>query len=52
MNNGGGQFPSGVSDMTLKGWNAVIDTNLNGTFLMCQEGAPNVAVLFNFFFLL
>ncbi|XP_063875636.1 peroxisomal trans-2-enoyl-CoA reductase-like isoform X2 [Scylla paramamosain] len=37
VNNGGGQFPSGVSDMTLKGWNAVIDTNLNGTFLMCQE---------------
>ncbi|XP_045134680.1 peroxisomal trans-2-enoyl-CoA reductase-like isoform X3 [Portunus trituberculatus] len=37
VNNGGGQFPCGVSDMTLKGWNAVIDTNLNGTFLMCQE---------------
>ncbi|XP_027216431.2 peroxisomal trans-2-enoyl-CoA reductase [Penaeus vannamei] len=37
VNNGGGQFPSPVSNMSLKGWNAVIETNLTGTFLMCRE---------------
>lgn len=38
VNNGGGQFPSMASDMKLKGWNAVIDTNLTGTFVMSKEG--------------
>lgn len=38
VNNGGGQFPAPVSAMSLKGWNAVIETNLTGTFLMCREG--------------
>ncbi len=38
VNNGGGQFPSGIADMSLKGWNAVIETNLTGTFLMSREG--------------
>jgi len=37
VNNGGGQFPCGASDMSLKGWNAVIETNLTGTYLMCRE---------------
>lgn len=37
VNNGGGQFPSMTSDMSLKGWNAVIETNLTGTFLMSKE---------------
>ncbi|KAK3891451.1 hypothetical protein Pcinc_004654 [Petrolisthes cinctipes] len=37
VNNSGGQFPSPVSAMSLKGWNAVIETNLTGTFLMCRE---------------
>uniref|UniRef100_A0A914WXD9 Peroxisomal trans-2-enoyl-CoA reductase n=1 Tax=Plectus sambesii TaxID=2011161 RepID=A0A914WXD9_9BILA len=37
VNNGGGQFPSPASDISLKGWNAVIETNLTGTFLMCRE---------------
>ena len=37
VNNGGGQFPSMTHDMTLKGWNAVIETNLTGTFLMSRE---------------
>ncbi|XP_066967680.1 peroxisomal trans-2-enoyl-CoA reductase-like isoform X2 [Macrobrachium rosenbergii] len=37
VNNGGGQFPSPVADMSLKGWNAVVETNLTGTFLMCRE---------------
>ena len=37
VNNGGGQFPSMTQDMSLKGWNAVIETNLTGTFLMSRE---------------
>ncbi len=38
VNNGGGQFVSPVADMKTKGWKAVIDTNLNGTFNCCQQG--------------
>lgn len=38
VNNGGGQFPSPASDISLKGWNAVIETNLTGTYLMMREG--------------
>jgi len=37
VNNGGGQFPCPAADMTLKGWNAVIETNLTGTYLMSRE---------------
>ncbi|KAF4094453.1 hypothetical protein AMELA_G00015160 [Ameiurus melas] len=37
VNNGGGQFSSPAANMSLKGWNAVIDTNLTGTFLCCRE---------------
>ncbi|XP_021962925.1 peroxisomal trans-2-enoyl-CoA reductase [Folsomia candida] len=37
VNNGGGQFLSPAADMTLKGWNAVIETNLTGTYLMMRE---------------
>jgi len=37
VNNGGGQFLSPAADISLKGWNAVIETNLTGTFLMCKE---------------
>lgn len=32
VNNAGGQFVSGAEDIRPKGWHAVIDTNLNGTF--------------------
>ena len=39
VNNGGGQFPSPASEISLKGWNAVIETNLTGTFLMSREGS-------------
>ena len=35
--NAGGQFPSPAADIPLKGWNAVIETNLTGTFLCCQS---------------
>jgi len=35
----GGQFPQPAIDFSLKGWNAVVDTNLNGTFHMMQSAA-------------
>ena len=38
VNNGGGQFLSPASNITSKGWHAVIETNLTGTFMMCREG--------------
>ena len=38
INNGGGQFPGPAESFSLKGWNAVIETNLTGTFLCCREG--------------
>uniref|UniRef100_A0A2P2HXT9 Peroxisomal trans-2-enoyl-CoA reductase n=1 Tax=Hirondellea gigas TaxID=1518452 RepID=A0A2P2HXT9_9CRUS len=37
VNNGGGQFSAPVASFSLKGWNAVMETNLTGTFLMCRE---------------
>ncbi|GAB6032038.1 hypothetical protein CHUAL_010407 [Chamberlinius hualienensis] len=37
VNNGGGQFLSPLSDIRPKGWDAVIDTNLNGTYRMCRQ---------------
>ena len=39
VNNAGGQFPQPAIDYTVKGWNAVIDTNLNGTWWMMQSAA-------------
>ena len=39
VNNGGGQFPQAAIDFSVKCWNAVIDTNLNGTFYMMQAAA-------------
>jgi len=37
VNNGGGQFLCSAADISLKGFNAVIETNLTGTFLMSKE---------------
>ncbi|XP_041116272.1 peroxisomal trans-2-enoyl-CoA reductase [Polyodon spathula] len=37
INNGGGQFPSPAEYINAKGWNAVMDTNINGTFYCCRE---------------
>lgn len=38
---------SQASDISIKGWNAVIETNLTGTYLMCREGVcPAAAVVF------
>ena len=39
VNNAGGQFPLPAIDITPKGWNAVVDTNLNGTWYMMQAAA-------------
>lgn len=37
INNAGGQFMSPAESISNKGWHAVIDTNLTGTFMMCRE---------------
>lgn len=37
VNNAGGQFLSPAEMISAKGWNAVVETNLRGTFLMCRE---------------
>jgi NAD(P)-dependent dehydrogenase (short-subunit alcohol dehydrogenase family) len=37
VNNGGGQFPSPAEFINRKGWHAVIETNLTGTFFLTQE---------------
>lgn len=39
VNNAGGQFAQDAIDFSRKGWLAVIDTNLNGTWWMMQEAA-------------
>lgn len=36
INNAGGQFVCEAAELKPKGWRAVIDTNLNGTFYMTQ----------------
>ncbi len=41
INNAGGQFPAPAHVMAEKGWAAVINNNLNGTFYMCQKIANN-----------
>ena len=38
VNNGGGQFISRAADIKAKGWHAVIETNLTGTFYCCKHG--------------
>ena len=39
VNSAGGQFPQPAIDFSVKGWNAVINTNLNGTWFMMQAAA-------------
>lgn len=39
VNNAGGQYPQAAIDFSVKGWNAVVDTNLNGTWYMMQAAA-------------
>lgn len=43
VNNGGGQYVSGAGDIAAKGFRAVVDTNLTGTFLM-TKAAYNLAM--------
>ncbi len=38
VNNAGGQFMAPAEKISLKGWNAVVETNLTGTFLCSREG--------------
>ncbi len=37
VNNAGGQYIAPLAAITAKGWQAVIDTNLTGGFLMARE---------------
>lgn len=39
VNNAGGQFPSAAEDISHKGWNAVVNNNLNGTWYVTQTMA-------------
>jgi citronellol/citronellal dehydrogenase len=39
VNNAGGQFPSPAEDISPNGWQAVINTNLNGTWFMTRAMA-------------
>ncbi len=39
VNSAGGQFPQPAIDYSVKGWNAVINTNLNGAWFMMQAAA-------------
>ena len=41
INNAGGQFPQLAFDFKPKGWIAVIDNNLNGTWYMMQAAAKS-----------
>ena len=37
VNNGGGQFVALAEGISAKGWHAVVETNLTGTFYCCQQ---------------
>lgn len=39
VNNAGGQFPQPAIDFSVKGWNSVVNNNLNGTWYMMQHAA-------------
>ncbi|PUE44402.1 SDR family oxidoreductase [Limnohabitans sp. 2KL-51] len=41
VNNAGGQFSQQAIDFSIKGWKAVVDTNLNGTWMMMQAAAKH-----------
>jgi citronellol/citronellal dehydrogenase len=41
VNNAGGQFPQPAIDFPEKGWSAVINNNLNGTWFMMQRAAKD-----------
>lgn len=37
VNNAGGQFPAPLKDISLNGWNAVVNNNMTATFLVSKE---------------
>ena len=41
VNSAGGQFPQAAIDFSVKGWNTVVNTNLNGTWYMMQAAAQH-----------
>ncbi len=43
VNNAGGQFPARPSQISDRGWRAVIDLNLNGTWNLCSRLGPHMA---------
>ena len=45
VNNAGGQFPARPSEISDRGWRAVIDLNLNGTWNVCSRVGPHMAKL-------
>ena len=47
VNNGGGQFLSPFADIRSKGWQAVIDTNLNGTYYCLKHGESGLIPSFH-----
>lgn len=42
VNNAGGQFPAPPSEISDRGWRAVVDLNLNGTWNMCSRVGPHM----------
>ncbi|MBI5489262.1 MAG: SDR family oxidoreductase [Deltaproteobacteria bacterium] len=44
VNNAGGQFPTPAEDLTSKGWDAVIRTNLTGTWNMTRAAAVRAMI--------
>ena len=42
VNNAGGQFPARPHDISDRGWRAVVDLNLNGTWNMCSRVGPHM----------
>lgn len=44
VNNAGGQFPSPASELSPRGWEAVIRNNLNGTFFVTREVATRAMI--------
>ncbi len=42
VNNAGGQFPARPSAISDRGWRAVIDLNLNGTWNLCSRIGPHM----------
>jgi len=44
INNAGGQFPSAAENISINGWNAVINNNLNGTWYMTQTFAKELFI--------